>query len=90
MRPIVRRWIGKWLPKHAHLASKSSKSNLWPCRSTVYALIKAGELKASRIGCRTLVLRADLEELVTKYRVDDWSKLQAELKTKRAVATDAA
>ncbi len=59
-------------------------------RSTLYTLIKAGELKASRIGGRTLILRADLEELVAKYRVDDWSKLQAELKAKKAGTTAAA
>lgn len=33
-------------------------------RTTIYELIKAGELKPAKVGTRTLILRSDLENLL--------------------------
>lgn len=37
-------------------------------RTTIYELIKAGELKPAKIGTRTLILRSDLEGLIERKK----------------------
>lgn len=37
-------------------------------RTTIYELIKAGELKPAKIGTRTLILRRDLEGLIERKK----------------------
>lgn len=37
-------------------------------RTTIYGLIKAGELVTAKIGARTLIARADLEALIERKR----------------------
>jgi excisionase family DNA binding protein len=38
-------------------------------RTTIYGLIKAGELTPVKIGARTLIAHADLEALIERKRV---------------------
>lgn len=35
-------------------------------RTTIYELIKAGELKPAKVGARTLILRSDLEDMLQR------------------------
>lgn len=35
-------------------------------RTTIYELIKAGELKPAKVGARTLILRSDLERMLQR------------------------
>lgn len=37
-------------------------------RTTIYELIKAGELKPAKIGTRTLILRRDLEGMLERAK----------------------
>lgn len=44
-------------------------------RTTMYGLIKAGELIPVKIGARTLIRRADLEALIER-KLAAWSECQ--------------
>lgn len=37
-------------------------------RTTIYELIKVGELKPAKIGTRTLILRSDLEGMLERAK----------------------
>lgn len=41
-------------------------------RTTLYELIKAGELNPVKIGARTLIRRADLEALLERKLAAEW------------------